>query len=298
MAVKELILNLNPSRPKVIIKGRYDVLSKTVEGSWATLFKGRGMEFTGYRQYSYTDDASSIDWRASLRSKDLLVREYEEYKNYNVYFFLDTSNSMLFTSETYFKVEFAAHILYSIAFEASNSGDSIGIGMFNTKIKENVMPTFGKTIMSRLAKTLTNKENYGGPRDFRKSALQLSSILQIPSVVILISDFIGLPEDWDKYLELLSKTHHVIGIMIRDKRDMELPSSGQFSIKDPNSDETILFDAKQFKKEYAELSKKNQESIVKKFKRIRSDCLVLENEDKEYLDKIRKFFNKLYHIEY
>ena len=147
MAVKELNIDLNPSHPHIIIKGRRDVLSKTVEGNWATLFKGSGMEFTGFRAYSYSDDASMIDWRASLRSKSLLVREFEEFKNYNVYFLLDTSNNMLFSSEKIMKAEFAAHILYSIANEALESGDANGMGMFNDGMIDIVMPAFGKGML-------------------------------------------------------------------------------------------------------------------------------------------------------
>ncbi len=297
MAVKELKLSFPISHTNLIIKGRRDVLSRSLEGSWATLFKGRGMEFTGYRQYSYSDDASTIDWRASLRSKEILVREFEEFKNYNVYFFLDTSNSMLFTSGDLFKAEYGADVLFNIAEEASASGDAVGLGMFNEKVQDIIQPSFGKGIRTRFKQVLLNKENYGGKKDFRKSMLQLSSILVERSVIIVVSDFLGLPEEWSKYLAMLSKHHHVMGIMIRDNRDKILPKSGQFFIKDPNSDETIYFDAKQVRKEYEKINQKNEEYVLSVFKRLKSGCVILDNEDKEYMDKMRRFFSRLAHMD-
>jgi len=298
MAIKELKLNLENSKSHITITGRREVLSKTLEGSWATLFKGRGMEFTGYRQYSYTDDASTIDWRATLRSKETLVRVFEEYKNYNIYFYLDTSNSMLFTSGEFFKAEFGAGIMYSLSEEANASGDAVGMGMFNDSLKETIQPAYGRGMRPRFVKLLNNKENYGGIRDFKKSILQLSASLGERSIIIILSDFLGLPDDWSKYISMLSEEHHVMGIMIRDKRDRFLPTSGQFFLKDPNSDSTIYVDAKQFAQEYADLSKESEQKVISVFKKVRSDCLILENETPDPKSEIRKFFNKLSHLEH
>ncbi|MGE0793004.1 MAG: DUF58 domain-containing protein [Candidatus Woesearchaeota archaeon] len=296
MAIKELNLNLIPSSSNIIIRGRRDVLSKNIEGGWATLFKGRGMEFTGYRQYSFSDDASSIDWRASLRSKDLLIREYEEFKNFNILFVLDTSNGMLFTTGDKFKAEFGAELLYDLADESSTAGDAIGLTIFNDSIKEVIQPAYGRGMTLRFSKTLHKLENYGGLRDFKKSMLQLSSIIQERCIIVLISDFINLPEDWMKYVVMLSKKHHVIGIMVRDKRDYELPDVGQFSLKDPNSNQTIYIDTKQFANKYKEYSKKEEETVVSFFKKIKSNCLVLENEDLKSREKMKMFFSRLYNM--
>ena len=91
MPVKELKIDLVPHLRKVKIKARRDILNRVLEGNWSTIFKGQGLEFAGYRAYSYDDDASKIDWGASLRSHEILVRELEEYRNFNVFFLFITS---------------------------------------------------------------------------------------------------------------------------------------------------------------------------------------------------------------
>ena len=146
MAVRKLNINFDPHHPNLEIVGRRDVLSKTVEGSWATSFKGQGMEFTGYRAYTYSDDASLIDWRASLRAKETLVREFEEFKNFKVVFLLDVSDTMLFTTTDKLKAEYGAELVYTLAQSASRAGDAIGLAMCSDRLVSSVEPSFGKGI--------------------------------------------------------------------------------------------------------------------------------------------------------
>ena len=80
MAIKKLNAELVPKIRKLEVFARQSALSQYIEGNWTTTVKGQGIEFTGYRSYTYGDDASMIDWKASLRSKSLLVKEYEQEK--------------------------------------------------------------------------------------------------------------------------------------------------------------------------------------------------------------------------
>src|SRR5512141_1488904 len=107
MPVKKLDLNLIPMLKQREVRAKRKVLARMLEGSWTALLKGRGMEFAGFRKYTYGDDASRIDWGASLRAKETLIREFEEYKSVNVLFLMDMSNTMLFTSQRKLKAEYA-----------------------------------------------------------------------------------------------------------------------------------------------------------------------------------------------
>jgi len=61
MGLRELKVDLTPGLQKLDVYSRRDILSRTMEGEWSTTFKGRGIEFAGFRDYSYGDDASLID---------------------------------------------------------------------------------------------------------------------------------------------------------------------------------------------------------------------------------------------
>lgn len=293
MAIKELHLNLIDKRHGVDIRGRREILSRAVEGNWATMFKGRGMEFTGFRSYNFSDDASMIDWKATLRAKQTLIREYEEFKNFNVIFALDVSNSMLFSTGKKFKAEFGAELVYSLSQAAFDSGDAIGLAMFSDKLIANIQPSFGTGMKNRFELTLGNSQYYGGQKNLKKSLLELDSVLRDKAIIVLVSDFLGLSEDWEKYISMLSHRHMVIGIMIRDVRDRELPRfSGQYFLKDPNTQETMYVDPTDFARKYKELSKQNEDYVRSVFKKLRSGCLLVVNElDDPYA--LRKFFSNM-----
>ncbi|MEK6848496.1 MAG: DUF58 domain-containing protein, partial [Nanoarchaeota archaeon] len=54
------------------------MIRSNLSGNYQTAFRGTGLEFYGFRKYTTSDDASKIDWKASSRANDLLVREYIE----------------------------------------------------------------------------------------------------------------------------------------------------------------------------------------------------------------------------
>ena len=293
MPIDKLRVDLTKKTSSFKIVGRPEVLSRTVEGNWATTFKGKGLEFTGYRQYTFSDDASMIDWRASLRSKDILLREFEEFKNFKVLFALDTSDSMLFTSTgDKFKAEFAAEILFVISQAAMMSGDAIGLAMFNAGVISYLVPSFGAGMRSMFEKELTNKKYYGGVRDFKKSLLQLHSMLEDSAIIMIFSDFLDSSTDWTRYISSLSARHQVFGVMIVDERDLKLPAGdGQFFLKDPLTGKTMYVDNHQFAEEYEKVSAKHVEHIRNVFKRVKGDCLILKN-GLDPTDELKKFFNR------
>ncbi|MGM5481378.1 MAG: DUF58 domain-containing protein [Nanobdellota archaeon] len=293
MALKKLNLDFDSHHPNIEIVGRRDVLSRSVEGSWATSFKGQGMEFTGYRAYTYSDDASLIDWRASLRAKETLVREFEEFKNFKVVFFLDVSNSMLFTTTDKLKAEYGAELIYTLSQSAAKAGDAIGLVMCSDKLIASIEPSFGKGIRYQFERILSDPKNYGGVKDFKRSVLELNSILADSAIIIMVSDFLGLPDDWQEYLSLLSMRHHVMGVMLKDKRDRDFSDlSGQFVLKDPNSNESKYIDIKHYEKEYKRQARAHEKYVRGVFKKLRSDCTLILNGE-PYDKSLTRFFEEL-----
>ena len=99
MPIKELNLELFPRFKNVEVRARLDIINKFLEGDWTTMLKGTGTEFAGFRPYNvFVDDASLIDWKATLRSGEILVREFETTRSFQVFILVDVSDSMLFSS--------------------------------------------------------------------------------------------------------------------------------------------------------------------------------------------------------
>jgi uncharacterized protein (DUF58 family) len=292
MAIKKFEAELIPKLRKLDLHAKQIVLSQLLEGNWAATFKGHGMEFTGYRSYNFGDDASLIDWKASLRSKSLLVKEYEPEKSVNVYFMFDVSNSMLFTSTKKLKAEYGAELVSSLAYAILGTGDAVGLSMFTDRLVTRMSMNTGRRMHYLMVKDLTNVNNYGGNFDLGKSLNFLFSFLDQKAVIIIVSDFLGLKEDWHKYLRIASQRYEVIGIMIRDPRDRELPRNvGQYMLEDPYTGEKLYIDANQYADAYKKYVEKEEAEIEQFFKVMRSDFLKLTT-DQDFYKPIITFFKK------
>jgi len=292
MAIKKINAELIPRIRKLDVYARQSALSQFIEGNWTTTFKGQGMEFAGYRAYSPGDDASMIDWKASLRSKSLLVKEYEQEKSVNVYFLLDVSNSMLFASAKKLKAEYGAELVSSMSYAILRSGDGVGLSMFTDRPITRLNINMGRKMHRLIVNDLSNVNNYGGKFSFENTARMMMSILKSNAVIIIISDFIGLGPEWYKYLRMLNTRFEIIGIMIRDPRDRELPrDAGQYFLEDPFNGEKLYIDAAQYADAYKKYAEAEEAEIAKHFKSTNSDFLKIIT-GKDYNTELIKFFKK------
>jgi uncharacterized protein (DUF58 family) len=263
----------------------------SMQGDWSTTFKGRGIEFTGFRSYQYGDDASLIDWKASLRSKEILIREFEEFKNFTVFFLLDVSDSMLFSSHEKLKCEYAAEVVYILADAMNKAGDSVGMAMFNSTFINKVSPFVGTEVLNNIKANLMNKNNYGGGFDFKKALMMARSFLVGRAVIVLVSDFIGLPEGWEKYIEMMSQEFELVAIAVKDPRDREIPAdAGQVMLKDPYTGQNIYVDTRAVSELYKTEVISQEQYLEYIFRRCRGGFLLLTTDNNDYVRALTKFF--------
>lgn len=256
-----------PTFKKLHISTKKSVTSRTL-GFYKSVFKGKGLEFEEYRKYAVgLDDASTIDWKASLRSNDLLVREYVEERNLNVHLLIDVSSSMLIGySQAKLKYQYAGELAASLSFAILETGDKIGFTLFSDKIVKKSFPRKEKKQYTRLIYALINPKNYGGKYNLSFALDDCLKTLPSNTVLIIISSFIGLKNDWEKKLKMCSKKFDIFGIMIRDQLDKTLPvGAGYLLLENPFDSDQMLIRSSETRKKYEHEAKKQEEQIKKSF---------------------------------
>ena len=64
-------------------------------GSFKSIYKGRGIEFSGVREYFLGDDVRSIDWNVTARMGRPFVKQFEEDRELVLFLVVDASLSMV-----------------------------------------------------------------------------------------------------------------------------------------------------------------------------------------------------------
>ncbi|HEY9702350.1 MAG TPA: DUF58 domain-containing protein, partial [Allocoleopsis sp.] len=213
-------------------------------------------------------------------------------KSVNVYILMDVSNSMLFTSTKKLKAEYSAELVSSLSYAILRSGDGVGLSLFNDKIITRQPINIGSKMHRIITTDLSNPNFYGGKFDFDNVARMTMSLINTSAVLIIVSDFIGLSPNWNNSLKMLSTKFEVIGIMIRDPRDRELPKdAGQFFLEDPFTGEKLYVDAEQYADAYKKYVEKEEQEIAKNFKSTNSDFIRITT-NSDYYVELSKFFRR------
>lgn len=288
--MKEFKVDVTP-----LIK-RMEVVSKKgisgfLSGEFRSVFKGRGLEFRGYRNYNAgEDDAKDIDWKASLRSRYLVVKELIEERNNNIMFFVDVSSSMSFGSIPKLKNEYAIEIFASMAHSLLTEGDSVGLTLFSDKVIKSIPPNIGTKQYYIMLRTITDPKYYEGDFDLEKSLHDFNAMMDRPAIIIVVSDFLGLRGDWYEKLKLMSVKHEIIVFVVRDPRDMALPEkAGQVYVEDPFTGDDLLIDTRVIKQDYERYVHEQDEILKKQLKNLQIDFMFITT-DSPFSKEIFKFF--------
>ena len=240
------------------------------------LFSATGIEFSGFKEYvPGEDDAMRIDWKASLRTGKMYVRQYEEELDLDVFIILDACSSMLFGTQNKLKNEYAAVIAGAIASAGLQIGQRVGFAMVNEKNEIVLNPTNDPSRYYTILDALCREHHYGGDCVLFDFLSKITNILFQKTIIFIISDFIGLKGDWERALKVAgSKFERVFGIMVRDIRDEKLPEKeGRIRLMNPFTGETMIVDIDKIRDEFERLAKEQVEKVFSVFRSANADIV-------------------------
>ena len=163
-------------------------------GGYKSVFKGRGLEFAGIRQYYRGDEFKSIDWKTSARSGRFQVREHVEEREIQVIIALDLSASMAFGTGSREKRETAVEFGAAMALAAARNNDRVGVCLFTDRVEKFIGPAKGKTHILHVIRELLYFIPENKASDPRPALGFLNKSLNRRSVVFFVTDGIDLPE--------------------------------------------------------------------------------------------------------
>lgn len=224
---------------QVEIKTR-GMVNQVFSGEYHSVFKGRGMEFSEVREYSYGDDIRKIDWNVTARNNKPFVKIFEEERELTVMLVVDVSRSGQFGSFQAMKNEIATEICAVLAFSAIRNNDKVGLIMFSDQVEKFIAPNKGKSHILRIVRELLSFQPKGTGTNVSDALKYLNNVIKKRSISFVLSDFID--KDYDNALRIVSKRHDVIAVTMNDPRERELPKIGPtIQLRKREAPRTLVF---------------------------------------------------------
>ena len=234
------------------------------EKLYRIIFRGKGLEFDKFRDYAPDEDASNIDWKATLRANKLIAKQYIEERELNILFVVDISENMLLGSAKKLKCEYAVEVFSALAHLMASSNDRVGLITYNDEIREFIPPKGGTNNFFILVDILLNADIYRGDSRFDKMLnFLLDYVDESIDAIIFLSDFIKVGKDSADNLFLVANKFECMAFMVKDLLDKTFPDvDREIAVEDPRSGEQILINPKRIKHIY-ERNALEQANLVK-----------------------------------
>ncbi len=267
------------------------LVNSEMAGQYKSVFKGSGIEFEEFREYSFGDDVKHIDWKVSTRLNKPFIKRYKEERESTVILLIDMSASSIFGSLNK-KIETAAETASILSFNAIKNNDKVGAIFFTDRVEKYIAPKKGSAHIWKLIKEIFTFKPLGKGTDIENAVKYLNKVIRKKMFVFIISDFLD-KKNYLLPLKITNKKHEVINIILSDKNDFNLPSTGIFLFSDLETGKTKYFDAssKKTKKEYEARKKKEYFKIKESFKKAKIDYIEM-NTDASIDTTLVKYFRQ------
>ena len=208
---------------------------------------GPGGEPSLTRAYEDGDDVRWVDWPLSARVGEPMVRVPEIEPVLTAWALVDCSPSMAYGSEVRTKLELAREVLGGVGVVMRRRGDRLGVVATRGGDLDLVRPPRAdrRGLVAALAAVdrlpAGDSETAGGRTDLARAISSLGRIARHRGAVVIISDF-PLQPGLERAIGGLGRTHEIIAIEVRDRRERDLPRVGPVELRDLETGRRRLVD--------------------------------------------------------
>lgn len=261
--------------------------SNAQSGEQVTDGLGHGMDFADIRAYQAGDNPRRIDWRASARRQQTLLRLYHADTNSPCCIVIDRQSSMRFGSQVRSKSAQAARVAIMLAAANMQAGNSLSALILDNKTQW-IEPSSEKSALHKFTQIVSKasppkKEFDGHSIDWQRISSQLQLQLSSGSSLYIVSDFLSLQAEQALTLRQLGKMYHCHALQIIDPMEMSLISQ---------TDLQLLWETKKLNLNNNYQSLKHQQShwqeqIETLFRRAKIEHEVIPSNLEDLLEKLQ-----------
>ncbi|WP_204801401.1 DUF58 domain-containing protein [Mycobacterium riyadhense] len=202
---------------------------REIDGLLPTLIRGQGTEFDSLREYVVGDDVRSIDWRATARRADVMVRTWRPERDRRVVIVLDTGrmaagrvgvDPTAADPAGWPRLDWSMDAALLLAALASRAGDHVDFLAHDRVSRAGVFGASRTELLAQLVGAMAPLQPALVESDWRAMVANIVRRTRRRSLVVLLTDLnsTALEEGLLPVLPQLSGKHHVLVAAVADPR--------------------------------------------------------------------------------
>ena len=152
--------------------------------------RGEGTSFANLRDYTPGDDPRHIDWKATARRRKPITREFTIEQGQTVMIVIDAGRLMTQLAGPYPRFEYALSSALVLADVAAQSGDQVGLMLFDTEVRAFVPPARGRAALEGIRGALVPATATMAEPDYAAAFRTLAAKHRKRSLIVLFTDVI------------------------------------------------------------------------------------------------------------
>ncbi len=250
-----------------------------MRGSFRSIFKGSGLEFSDLRTYQYGDDVRAIDWNVSSKGHGTFVKVFREEKDQTVFFVVDVSASQQVGPRHRDKLDATKEVCGVLAMSAIREASHVGLYCFSDQKERYIKPSSSLKTGYQLIMSLYKLQPESARTNVADALLFTLNNLKRRSVVILLSDFID--QNYEHNLKALARKHDLVVVHFYDQREVNLPRLGIIPVHDTETGQTRWLNTASmaFRSRLRDTFQQNQSRLERLCKQFNANYLALSAQE-------------------
>ncbi|MDA2889861.1 DUF58 domain-containing protein [Mycolicibacterium sp. BiH015] len=202
---------------------------RELEGMTPVLIRGQGTEFDSLREYVVGDDVRSIDWRATARRADVVVRTWRPERDRRVLIVLDTGRTSAgrvgvdptaLDPSGWPRLDWSMDAALLLAALAARAGDHVDFLAHDRETRAAVVNASRTELLAHLVAAMTPLEPALVESDARAMVAAVQRRVRRQALVVILTDLnaSAIDEGLLTVLPQLTAKHRVIVASVADPR--------------------------------------------------------------------------------
>jgi len=197
---------------------------RLLDGLVAASVRGQGTEFDSLRDYVDGDDVRSIDWRATARRSEVVVRTWRPERDRQLLLVLDTGRTSAGRVGDIPRLDASLDAALLLAALASRAGDRVDLLAIDREVRAAVEGASRQEVLPRIVEVTAGLEPALVESDGRRLVSEVLRRARRRSLVVLFTTLEAAPleEGLLPLLGSLTKRHTVLLAAVADPRVAEM----------------------------------------------------------------------------